>query len=166
MPSLPQSLIVRPVVLRDTQPPELEDRDGQKSEALVQCKGKRLVTCCSALRHTQAYGARWDPPKGTEGAAQRAHQATFHHLSTVLAKLGRYQFDWRLAKVMLLYKNGWKEDPGELQACQPDLGAREGYGADHPECHHVAHAGQPGDQAQPAWVYERQVLLDRPDLLL
>ena len=47
----------------------------------------------------------------------------------------------------------------ELQACQPDLSAREGYGAVHLECHHMAHTGQPGDQAQPAWVYERQVLL-------
>ena len=28
-----------------------------------------------------------------------------------------------------------------------------------------AHAGQPGDQAQLAWVHERQVLLDKPDLL-
>ena len=26
--------------------------------------------------------------------------------------------------------------------------------------------GQPGDQAQSAWVYEGQVLLDEPDLLL
>ena len=29
----------------------------------------------------------------------------------------------------------------------------------HPSCH-------PGDQAQPVWVHERQVLLDQPDLLL
>lgn len=31
---------------------------------------------------------------------------------------------------------------GELQVCQPDLGVREGHGADHP----AAHTGQPGDQ--------------------
>lgn len=43
----------------------------------------------------------------------------------------------------------------ELQVCQPDLGAREGHGADCPEC----------DQAQPGWVWERQLLLDQPDLL-
>ncbi|KAJ7398690.1 hypothetical protein BTVI_122832 [Pitangus sulphuratus] len=54
----------------------------------------------------------------------------------------------------------------ELQACQPDLGAWEGYGADHAECHHMACTGQRGDQAQAEWVYERQVLLDQPDLLL
>jgi len=55
---------------------------------------------------------------------------------------------------------------GELQACQPSLGVGEGYGADHSGCHRAAHTGQPGDQAQPAWAYERQVLLDQPDLLL
>ena len=48
----------------------------------------------------------------------------------------------------------------ELQACQPGLGAWEGYGADNLECHHAAHKGQSGDQAPPAWVHERQVLLD------
>ena len=30
---------------------------------------------------------------------------------------------------------------GELQACQPGLSAREGYGADQPECHHMARIG-------------------------
>ena len=38
----------------------------------------------------------------------------------------------------------------ELQACQPDLGARKGHGADHLECHYAIRAGQPGDWAQPA----------------
>ena len=54
----------------------------------------------------------------------------------------------------------------ELQACQPDLDAGEGYKADHLECTHRACEGQPGDQAQSARVHERQVLLDQPDLLL
>jgi len=31
-----------------------------------------------------------------------------------------------------------------------------------PECTHLACEGQPGAQAQPAWVHERQVLLDQP----
>ena len=56
-------------------------------------------------------------------------------------------------------QEGQEGGSGELQACQPDLGAGEGHGADHPKCHH-AYAGQLADQAQPAWVYERQVLLD------
>ena len=41
----------------------------------------------------------------------------------------------------------------ELQACQPDLGAGEDYGATHPECAHQACEVQPGDQAQPAWAH-------------
>ena len=49
---------------------------------------------------------------------------------------------------------------GELQVSQSDHGAREGYGADHLECHHMTCTGEPGDQAQSAWLYERQVLLD------
>lgn len=46
-----------------------------------------------------------------------------------------------------------------MQDTQPDLRAREGYGADPRECRDMACRGQLGDQAQPAQVYERQVLL-------
>lgn len=55
---------------------------------------------------------------------------------------------------------------GELQTCQPDLGAREGRGTGDLECCHAACAGQPGDLALSAWVCEMQVLLDPPDILL
>jgi len=72
---------------------------------------------------------------------------------------GEVPADWRLANVMPIYKKGWKGDLGK-QACQSDLGAREGYRPDHLECHHMAGIGKTGDQAQSAWVYERQVLLD------
>lgn len=37
-----------------------------------------------------------------------------------------------------------------IQVCQSDLSARQVYGADHLECHCVAHIGQTGDQAQSA----------------
>jgi len=37
-------------------------------------------------------------------------------------------------------QKGPKGGSRELQACQPDLGTREGCGADHLECHHVAHS--------------------------
>ena len=36
-------------------------------------------------------------------------------------------------------QEGLEEGSWELQACQPDLGAREGYGADHLQHHHTAH---------------------------
>ncbi|GAB0183603.1 mitochondrial enolase superfamily member 1 [Grus japonensis] len=61
-----------------------------------------------------------------------------------------FPVDWRLAIVMPTYKKGQKED----SACQSDLGACEHYGADHLECHRTAHKGQPGDQAESAWVRE------------
>lgn len=47
-----------------------------------------------------------------------------------------------------------------LCCCMPDLSAKKGCGTDHLECNHKAHAGQPGDLAQSAWAYERQVLLN------
>ena len=58
----------------------------------------------------------------------------------------------------------------KLQVCQPDHSIGKGYGADHSEHNHTAmygtDVGPPGDQAQPAWVHERQVLVDQLDLLL
>lgn len=62
-----------------------------------------------------------------------------------------------------IYKKSWKEDLGNYRS---DLGAKEAQRADYLECHHSALTGQPSDQAQSAWVYLRQVLLDEPDLLL
>ncbi|GAB0179547.1 mitochondrial enolase superfamily member 1 [Grus japonensis] len=66
--------------------------------------------------------------------------------------------DWKLANVTPNYKKGCEENLREVQACQSDVSAGEGYGADHLECHHVACTGQPGDQAQSAWVHERSCL--------
>lgn len=40
------------------------------------------------------------------------------------------------------------------------------YGADPLEYHHTAHTGQPGAQAQPEWVCERQVLFNQLGLIL
>ncbi|PKU42290.1 rna-directed dna polymerase from mobile element jockey- hypothetical protein [Limosa lapponica baueri] len=48
---------------------------------------------------------------------------------------GEVPVDWRLANVMPIYKKVWKENLGNLQACQSDLGARECYGADHLDYH-------------------------------
>ena len=54
---------------------------------------------------------------------------------------------------------------GKLQACQSDLSSREAHRADYLECH-AALTGQSGDHVQSAWVYQRQVLPDKLDLLL
>lgn len=59
-------------------------------------------------------------------------------------------------------KKGWKEDRSkELQVCQPDLSAGQGYGADPLECDHKAPTGQLAVQE-----WEMQVLPDQPDLRL
>ncbi|PKU43984.1 solute carrier family 12 member 2 [Limosa lapponica baueri] len=55
---------------------------------------------------------------------------------------GEVPVDWRLANT----QEGPEGGSGELQACQPDLSAWEGYGTDHPECHYVAHVGQTGSR--------------------
>lgn len=39
-----------------------------------------------------------------------------------------------------------------VRACQPDFSPGESHGADHPVCPDTAQTGQPGDQAQAAWV--------------
>jgi len=49
-----------------------------------------------------------------------------------------------------------KEDPVNYRPVSPTSVPGKDYGADHPE-HHTE---QPGDQAQSACVYERQVLYD------
>ena len=41
--------------------------------------------------------------------------------------------DRRLASVTPIYKESHKENHGNLKACQPDLSARKGYGADRLE---------------------------------
>lgn len=53
-----------------------------------------------------------------------------------------------------------------MQACQPDLSAREGYGADHLDGDHTTRVGHPGDLAQAVLVHERHVLLDQVTCLV
>jgi len=107
----------------------------------------------------QVYGARWDPPQSAEGTGGGAGQETLHQLSAVLANRGgpRLVEDHQCNTHLQERPEGGSR---ELQACQPDLGAREDYGAIRPACAHRACEGQPGHQAQSAWVHERQVLLD------
>lgn len=59
--------------------------------------------------------------------------------------------DWTSANVMTIYKKDQKEDLGNYRPARPCAG--EGHGADYLECHHMALAGQSGDQAQ--WVYQK-----------
>ncbi|KAJ7409193.1 Glutamate receptor 2 [Willisornis vidua] len=68
---------------------------------------------------------------------------------------------WKLVNVTPIYKSQ-KDD----LASQPDLSAGEGHGTGHLECYHKACAYQTDDQAQPAQICEREVLLDQSDLIL
>lgn len=73
--------------------------------------------------------------------------------------------DWWQANVMPNYKK-LEGGCGELQACQSDIGAGEAHGTDYFECHHAVFKRQPSDWALSAWVYQRQVPLEKSDLLL
>ncbi|KAK4828011.1 LOW QUALITY PROTEIN: hypothetical protein QYF61_022788 [Mycteria americana] len=91
-----------------TQPPELQGQGEECSPHNPRGNGWRPAT----LRHIQVYRARWDPPKGTEGAGRSAHQATFNLLSALTREV---PVDWRLANVMPIYKKGQKEDLGNYR---------------------------------------------------
>jgi len=141
---------------QDSQPPVLEDREGVwKKPLVIQEEAVNDLLCL------QVSGAGWNPPKSAEGTAEELAKP----LSTIYQQswlTGEVPDDCRIASVTPVYKKGQKEDPGNYRP----VSAREDYGMIHPECAHQACEGQPGDQAQPAWVHERQVLLDQPDLLL
>ena len=62
--------------------------------------------------------------------------------------------DWRLANVRVIFKKGWKDDPGSYRPISLNLGVGEGYGTDNLGSHHRPVKGQPRDQAQSAWVYK------------
>ncbi|KAF4802597.1 hypothetical protein TURU_023604 [Turdus rufiventris] len=53
---------------------------------------------------------------------------------------GEVPDDWKLVDVLPTYKKG-KRRIQELQACQPELSAQQGYGIDHFECDHMAPTG-------------------------
>ena len=72
------------------------------------------------------------------------HLRVLRELAGVIAELlsAIYQHSWlsgevpedrRLASVTPIYKESHKENHGNLKACQPDLSARKGYGADRLE---------------------------------
>lgn len=67
-----------------------------------------------------------------------AHQATFHHLPAVLVN-GENPGYLEVGKCDTHL--GSEGQFRELEACQPNLAAREGHGAGHSECHHMAWAG-------------------------
>ncbi|PKU41772.1 hypothetical protein llap_7924 [Limosa lapponica baueri] len=75
--------------------------------------------------------------------------------------------DWRLANVMPIHKKRWKENLGNYRPVNLTLVLGEVMDQIILSAisHHVARTGKPGNQAQSAWAYEVQVLLDKNDLL-
>lgn len=146
MLSFPQPLIVRPADLRVPSP--LSWKTGTRSRMNLTLQRNSE---CPAVppRHPQAHGARWIPWE--------------------MAAVGIiYQQPWETGRSQLTgvtrcdthLQEGLEAGCGELQACQYDLCDGQGYGGDYPSSHHKQCTGQPGDQAQPRRVYERQVLPD------
>jgi len=67
-----------------TQLSELKDGEGEQIEAPI-IQGEIVERPATPLRHSQVFGARRDPVKGTEGTGINGHQGTFKHFSAVLA---------------------------------------------------------------------------------
>ncbi|KAK4806350.1 hypothetical protein QYF61_017219 [Mycteria americana] len=145
-----------------TQPPELEDRDGEQNEAPI-TQGEMVSDPLHPLDTHKSMGPEGIHPRVLRELVEALTKplSVFYQQSWLS---GEVPVDWRSASVTPIYRKGREGGSAELQGCQSDLGAGEGYGADHLECHHAARTGQPGDQARSSWVYERQVLLDQPDL--
>ncbi|PKU45874.1 rna-directed dna polymerase from mobile element hypothetical protein [Limosa lapponica baueri] len=113
MPFLPQSFNSKISSSLGTQPPELEDRDREQNEALI-IQGEMSS---DLLQHLDIHKSM-----GPDGI----HPRVLKKLAEVLTKTlsSTYQqswltrevlVDWRLAKVMTIYKNGWKEDLGNYK---------------------------------------------------
>ncbi|RMC05515.1 hypothetical protein DUI87_18709 [Hirundo rustica rustica] len=143
--------------------------------------GKRCLRELVDIPGSLPLGSRMMSPNDKKlGAIVETANLAFKSLATVkadssslpLAQKSRYAFirqdpaDWKLVNVMSIYKKGQKDDLENYRPVKPNLGDGQGYGREYPEYCYMAHVGQPGDQAQPIWIYEGQVLLDKSDLLL
>ncbi|GAB0201721.1 mitochondrial enolase superfamily member 1 [Grus japonensis] len=136
------------------QPPELEDRDrGQNKPPMIQEEAVHDL-----LRHLDAHKSM-----GPQGIHPRVLRELAEELAKPLSIIyqqswltGEVPDDWRLLNVTSIYKKGWKEDPGNyrpvsLTSVLGKVTEQFILGVRSPTC-----AGQPGDQAQPARVHERQ----------
>lgn len=100
-----------------------------------------------------------------KGGVRSVLSGTFPHLPEALINQG-VPSGLEVHKCDAHLQKGLEGGSGEPLACQSFLSAGEGHRVGHLECHHTSHTGQRGGQAQTAWVYERQVLLNQLFLLL
>ena len=95
-----------------------------------------------------------DSSKGTKQASGSAHQATFKDSPALLANWGGP--GWlEVSTSDSSLQERQEGESRELQAGRCDFSNRESCGADHVECHHIAHMGQSCNQKQQGWVYEK-----------
>ena len=98
---------------RGTQPPELEDREGEQNEAPI-IQGEMVS---DLLHHLDTHKSM-----GLDGI----HPRVLRELAEVLTKplsiiyqqswlTGEVPVDWRVANVTPIYKKGQKEDPGNYR---------------------------------------------------
>ncbi|KAK4826087.1 hypothetical protein QYF61_005046 [Mycteria americana] len=98
---------------RGTQPPELEDRDGEQNEAPI-TQGEMVS---HLLHHLDTHKSM-----GPDGIDPRVLRELAEVLTKPLSILyqqswltGEVPIDWRLANVTPIYKKGQKEDPGNYR---------------------------------------------------
>lgn len=138
------------IYVESIQPSKVEDGDREKNEAPTVQGG--IVS--DPFKQTQVYGPTH------KGGVRSALLGTLLHLPEALINQG-VPSGLEVHKCDAHLQKGLEGGSGEPLACQPFLSAGEGHGVGHLECHHTSHTGQQGGQAQTAWVYERQVLLDQ-----
>ena len=67
---------------------------------------------------------------------------------------GNVLADWRLANAMPIFKKGRKDDPGSYRPISLTSVSGKVMEQNNLGNHHGPIKGQPGDQAQSAWVYK------------
>ena len=136
----------------DTRYPELVEGDGEQDVALT--IHEEMVG--DLLQHLDVRKSM-----GPDGIHPRVLRELAEELAKPLSVIYRRSWlsgevpdDWQLANVTPIYTKGQRVDPGNYRPVS--LTSVTGtHGTDYLECHHMALVGQPGDQAQSAWVYER-----------
>lgn len=121
MVSLPESLIVRPIVLWVP----WAGRQGRGAQLNPHNPRGNDQWCATSLEQSQVYGAGWDPPEGTEGSGITAHQSFTN--SPGYAEKSQLLV---VSKCEAQLQGGTRRMQG---GPQPDVRAGEGHGADHPE---------------------------------
>ncbi|KAK4827767.1 hypothetical protein QYF61_021512 [Mycteria americana] len=96
-----------------TQPPELEDRDGEQNEAPI-IQGEMVSDLLHHSDTHKSMGPDWIHPR----VLRELVGVLTEPLSIIYQQswlTGEVPVDWRLANVTPIYKKGWKEDPGNYR---------------------------------------------------